>query len=152
MNRITKTFQFGKIGLYGKRKINLVEVEVALEGYSTKAVFTSCATVWNQSKTDCILAGQCLDTLVPYLKDNKLFMKIHRLWKLYHLNNMKAGTPKQEAVVEEYLKDHKYDYKEVCDYLESINLLEDNGYKYGSSWLYAPIPENDLEEIRELLK
>ena len=151
MNRITKTFQFGKIGLYGKRKINLVEVEICLEE-TDKPVFTASATVWNRSKTDCILAGQCLDTLVPYLKDNELFMKIHRFWKLFHLNNMKAGTPKQEAAVEEYLKDHKYDYKEVCDYLESINLLEDNGYKYGTSWLYEPIPENDLEEIRELLK
>lgn len=152
MNRIEKTFQFGKIGLYGKRKINSVEVEVALEDDSDKPVFTTSATVWNQSQTDCILAGQCLDTLVPYLKNNELFMKIHRLWKLYHLNNMKAGTPKQEAAVEEYLKDHKYDYKEVCDYLESINLLEDNGYKYGTSWLYEPIPENDLEEIRKLLQ
>lgn len=150
MNRIEKTFQFGKIGLYGKRKINSVEVEVALEDYPTKPVFTVSATVWNQSKTDCILAGQCLDTLVPYLKDNELFMKIHRLWKLYHLNNMKAGTPKQEAAVEEYLKDHKYDYKEVCDYLESINLLEDNGYRYGTSWLYAPIVEVDLNEIKSL--
>ena len=152
MNRIEKTFQFGKIGLYGKRKINSVEVEVALEDYPTKPVFTASAIVWNQSKTDFILAGQCLDKLVPYLKDNELFMKIYRLWKLHHLNSMKAGTPKQEAAVEEYLKDHKYDYKEVCKYLESIDLLEDNDYKYGTSWLYAPIPENDLEEIKNLLK
>lgn len=152
MNRIEKTFQFGKINLYGKRKINLVEVKVALEDDSDKPVFIASATVWNQSKTECILAGQCLDELVPYLKNNELFMKIHRLWKLYHLNSMKPGTPKQEAAVEEYLKDHKYDYKEVCKYLESISLLKDNDYKYGSSWLYAPIPENDLEEIRKLLK
>lgn len=151
MNRITKTFQFGKIGLYGKRKINLVEIEICLNE-TDKPVFTANATVWNQNKTDCVLAGQCLDELISYLKNNKLFMKIYKLWKLYHLNNMHAGTPKQEAAIEEYLKEHKYDYKEICKYLGSINLLEDNGYKYGSSWLYEPIPENNLKEIRELLK
>ena len=152
MSTLKSTINFGKIAYCGKRKTNLVEVEVELENYPTKPVFTASAIVWNQSKTDAIRAGQCLDELVPYLKDNELFMKIHRLWKLYHLNDMKAGTPKQETAIKEYLKNHHYDYDEVCDYLESINLLKDDGYKYGSSWLYEPIPENDLEEIRRLLK
>ena len=150
MSTLKSTINFGKIAYCGKRKVNLVEVEIELENYPTKPVFTASVIIWNQSKTDATRAGQCLDALVSYLKDNELFMKIYRLWKLYHLNDMKAGTPKQEAAVEEYLKNHYYDYDEVCAYLESINLLKDNGYKYGSAWLYEPIPENDLKEIRKL--
>lgn len=150
MSTLERTINFGKIGLHGNRKINLVLVKVSLEGADTKPVFSASATVLNQNKTECLLSGQCLDELVPYLKDNELFMKVHRLWKLHHLNDMKAGTPKQEAAVKEYLKNHYYDYREVCNYLESIGLLEDSGYKYGSSWLYEPIPESDLKEIKEL--
>ena len=150
MPKIENTIALGKIAYAGKRKINPVELTIALEDRKAGPVFTASATVWNQSKTDCLLAGQCLDRLVPHFIGDETFMKVYRFWKAYHLNDMKAGTPKQEAAVEEYLKDHVYDYGEVCDYLESIGLLEDNGYRYGTAWLYAPIPESDLEEIKKL--
>lgn len=150
MPKIENTIALGKIAYAGKRKINPVELTIALEDRKAGPVFTASATVWNQSKTDCLLAGQCLDRLVPHFIGDETFMKVYRFWKAYHLNDMKAGTPKQEAAVKEYLKDHAYDYGEVCDYLESVGLLEDDGYRYGTAWLYAPIPESDLEEIKKL--
>ena len=150
MPKIENTIALGKIAYFGKRKINPVELTIALEDGKAGPVFTASATVWNQSKTDCVLAGQCLDRLVPHFIGDDTFMKVYRFWKAYHLNDMKAGTPKQEAAVKEYLKDHAYDYGEVCDYLESVGLLEDDGYRYGTAWLYAPIPESDLEEIKKL--
>lgn len=151
MPKIEKTIELGKIAYLGKRKINPVELTIALEDRKAGPVFTASAAVWNKSKTDYLIVGQCLDRLVPHLGGNETFMMVYRLWKAYHLNNMKAGTPKQEAAVKEYLKDHAYDYGEVCDYLESIDLLEDDGYRYGTAWMYEPIPEADLKEIRELL-
>ena len=75
MLTLRSTINFGKIAYCGKRKVNLVEVEVELENYPTKPVFTASAIVWNQSKTDTIRAGQCLDALVPYFKDNELFIR-----------------------------------------------------------------------------
>ena len=144
-----RTFNFGKIDYYGRgRKINLVEVKVEL---SDKGVFTASATIWNSKKTDCVCAGQCLDEVARHIKSDK-FKKIHRLWKQYHLNDMHAGTEKQEAaLIEAGLTGFASDYRKCCDYLESIDLLVDDGYKFGTSWLKRDIPVEDIAEIERLL-
>lgn len=144
-----RTFNFGKIDYYGRgRKINLVEVKVEL---SDKGVFTASATVWNSKKTDCVCAGQCLDEIAKHIKSDK-FKKIHRLWKQYHLNDMHAGTEKQEAaLIEAGLTSFATDYRKCCDYLESIDLLVDDGYKFGTAWLKRDIPVEDIAEIERLL-
>ena len=144
-----KTFNFGKIDYYGRgRKINLVEVKVEL---SDKGVFTASATVWNSKKTDCVCAGQCLDEIAKHIKSDK-FKKIYRLWKQYHLNDMHAGTEKQEtALIEAGLTSFASDYRKCCNYLESIDLLVDDGYKFGTGWLKRDIPVEDIAEIERLL-
>ena len=94
--KMERTFNFGKIDYYGRgRKINLVEVEVKL---SNDGVFTASATIWNSKHTDCVCGGQCLDEVAKYVKSDK-FKKIYRLWKQYHLNDMHAGTEKQEEAL-----------------------------------------------------
>ena len=35
---------------------------------------------------------------------------------------------------------------------EKNNLLFDNGYKYGSAWLFRPIPKKDLQEIKRIIE
>lgn len=149
-----KTFTFGKIDLNNcGRRINAVDVTVCLEEKeSGKLVFTASGNIWNSKHTDIEYGGQCLDAIAETsVGSNSTFKEIYRLWKLYHLNNMHAGTPKQEA----YLKslnapDITCDYKSTCKALESADLLNDNGYTYGLSWLYEPIPEADLNRIKEL--
>lgn len=94
--------------------------------------------------------GQCLDFMNDTLQGDILWDKIYRLWKLYHLNDMNAGTIKQDRLIEMgirsgELKSRSYD--EVCEFLENWDLLYDDWYKYGSKWLYRPIPEQDLFEI-----
>lgn len=42
---------------------------------------------------------------------------------------------------------NNYDYTKVCEALKAVNLYEDNGYKYGHSWLVEPIPEEVITEI-----
>ena len=147
-----KKFNFGKIDYFGcGRKINPVEVEICLrEDEPGKLVFTASGTIYNQRKTKCFSCGQNLDEINKFVTDNT-FLEIYRLWKLYHLNNMHAGTKAQERLVKEYLKDHDYDYREICQYLMLRGLYEDHGYKYGSAWLYEEIPENDLLIIKTLL-
>jgi hypothetical protein len=156
-----KIFEFGKIAWYGSRKINAVEVEVEWkENNHGKMVFSVCGTVWNATHTDCVCAGQCLDEILPYLKWNKKFKEIHRLWKSYHLNDMHIGTREQENALNEAVKVGKIQsrsaYTECCEYLKSIGLyeVELNGktYEYGHGWIYYDIPQEDINKIEELFK
>lgn len=153
-----RVFKFGKIAAWGTRKIHAVEVEVCLEEKNGRPVFTASGTVWNSKRTDCVMGGQCLDRLnnVTALRNNPLFAKIYRLWKLYHLNDTHAGTQEQEAALEElYKQNPNTGYDECCDYLKSIGKYEvmHNGkpYKYGHGFIYYPIPEEDLKEMMELI-
>ena len=144
-----RTFNFGKIDYYGRgRKINSVEVKVEL---SDKGVFTASANIWNSKHTDCVCGGQCLDEVAKYVKSDK-FKRIYRFWELYHLNDMHPGTEKQEEALKAAgLSSWANNYSECCDYLESINLLVDNGYKFGTGWLKRDIPVEDIAEIEKLL-
>jgi len=153
-----KTFDFGKIDWYGRgRKVNAVTVDVELKDSGKGPEFSACASVWNGRRTDIVACGQILDELskYKYLGGNELFRKIRRLWTRHHMNDMHAGTPEQEK----YLAEHRTwrgDYKKDCECLEKAGLLtvqlDGKPYKYGTAWLYRPIPEQDLEEIRKLVE
>ena len=143
-----KIFKFGKIDYYGTgRKINAVEIEIEFKD----GVFTASGDIWNSKRTDIICGGQCLDEIRKFIK-NDTFKKIYRLWKLYHLNDMHAGTRKQEqALADRFGGVDANNYTEQCNYLKSIGLYEDNGYKFGTGWLKYEIPEEDKKEIENLL-
>jgi hypothetical protein len=127
--------------------------------------FSVCGTVYNHRKTDCYLAGQCLDEISKYIND-PLFKEIYCLWEKYHLNSMHAGTPAQEKAIKEWKKKgNKYDYSKVCEYLKSINLYEvkytglsvgkvynNELYKYGHGWIVEEIPTSALNAIVEILE
>lgn len=155
-----KLFKFGKIDFNGcGRKINAVEIEMELKEKNGHKCFSVCGDIWNSKHTDIICGGQCLDDIKPYMHNNSLFKEIHRLWKLYHLNDMNAGTKEQKAALDKAVETGKlskrYDYKESCDYLKSIGKyeVEYNGepYKYGHGWITYDIPDDDLRKIEELL-
>ena len=153
-----RVFNFGKIAVWGNRRIHEVEVEVCLKEKNGHPVFTASGTVWNSRRTDCIWAGQCLDRLnkVNALRYNPLFARIYRLWKLYHLNDIHPGTQEQEAALEYFRKQNPTaGYEEECNYLRSIGkyevIHEGKPYKYGHGWIYYPIPEEDLKEMMGLI-
>ena len=74
-------------------------------------------------------------------------------FKTMFADKFSIGTVKQEQALNDARKDgvRLSSYDDSCKYLESIGLLDDNGYKYGSAWLYMAIPEDDLKEIVSLL-
>lgn len=152
--KLRKVFEIGKIDyLEIGRRTCPVTIEMELRDADTeKPELSICGTIWNHKRTDCYQGGQCIDTILKYFPHNDLVKELHRLWKRWHLNSMKAGDAEQEKAVEKYLETNRYDYKEVCKYLESINLLEHNGYRYGTKWLYELIDSQDLTKIHELLK
>lgn len=92
--------------------------------------------------------GQCYETIDKAAHDNPRWKVIYKLWRKYHLNDLHAGTEAQEKALEQC---PSTDYEERCEYLKSVNLYEDNGYKYGSAWLYRAIPEKDLKAIRHII-
>ncbi len=79
---------------------------------------------------------------------------ILKMWELYHLNDTRPGTPEQHAALEDmravYYPEKWYDV--ACEHLKEKGLYEVdlNGqrYKFGSSWLTHPIPQDDLSKIR----
>ena len=156
MANLSKTFKFDKIAFYGTRRINTPEVTMELRDTAKGPELSICGDVWNSKHTDIVMGGQCLDEMKKFkeLRFNTLFNKLYKWWELYHLNGMHAGTIKQENAIKEWHAKDKYKaftYDEDCKYLDSIGLLDDDGYRYGSSWLYRAIPDEDLNEIKALL-
>lgn len=153
-----KTFNFGKIDYDGKgRKDNLVSIEIELkEKEEGKPVFSACGAIWNRAKTDWISGGQNLDTIKKYIND-PTFKKIYTFWKKYHLNDMHPECIHQHELGWEEIAKEKIDGKAKGWLYESQGGILGKpcpvcGYKYGSAWIYHPIPENDLQEIKKLFE
>lgn len=89
--------------------------------------------------------GQIYDGFVPTEAQKPLV----EFWRKHHLNGMCAGTKAQtEALADCGSKE----YKDQCAYLESVGLLEDRGYSYGSGWLSRPFPEDELGGILDAVE
>ena len=159
-----KRLSFGKIDYNDKkRKVNEVVVEMELkENKEGQKCFAASAAVYNSRHTDWETGGQCLDDIqalverdTPYGAE---FGEIVRLWQAYHLNDMHAGTPKQEKALKDAgLTGFASQYSECCEYLKGIGLYEvtlpdGSLYKFGSGWLTEEIPEKDLKEIEDIIK
>lgn len=150
MKEYSKTFVFPKISFCGCNKVYTPEIELSLKVDDNKEILSICGQVWNSKHTDIVACGQCLDHMYKFLKNDKTFRELYRLWKRWHLNDMCPGTIKQEEALEKSGNKSK-SYSEQCDYLKSVNLYSDDGYEYGSKWLYRKIDEDDLKSIYDLL-
>lgn len=144
------TFNFGKVDAYGTgKKSNEITVEAQIKD----GVFTASGNVWNSKHTDIISGGQNLDELKGYLKGNKEFENVYNMWKKHHLNDMHAGTIKQEeALNKKFGGVNANKYEEQVDYLKSVGLYEDEGYKFGTGWLKRDIPEEDMKNIVDTIR
>jgi hypothetical protein len=84
-------------------------------------------------------------------RDKGEILKLLDIWDRWHLNTMRAGTPRQQEILRPWLKRNpNKDYTEQCDYLFSHGLLVDDGYKYGTAWLYDPLPDDVITFISGL--
>lgn len=173
---MVKVFYFGKYDFEGKGKTNSVEIEICLQDKKDGKVFTASGYVWNRTHKDCIMGGQCLDDIADNCKEianDETFKKIYKFWKLYHLNDMHAGTKEQEKFIakhqqelknifEELQAQKKYSFEYIshydatCELLKRHNLYEvqykGKPYKYGHAWLFEKIPAKDLKEIEKLFE
>lgn len=159
-----KELSFGKVDYDNRgRKINKVTLNVEIrnkenardwetlqEVHNVPEVSMS-ASIWNGRGTDIVAGGQMVDELVHFFPGNDKIKRLVAIWEQYHLNDMKAGTRKQTEAIESWTKQgNRYDYTEAVNHLKAIGLYEDNGYKYGHGWLYQPVPESVITEIKTL--
>ena len=181
------TFKFGKIAAMNSRKENDAEVTVELRQRGGEPTFTInpktkereytgektpsyvelsiCGTVWNKSHTDCVMGGQCLDSMEKYLRHNPTFMKLYGYWKRYHLNGMHAGTPEQEAAINEWeTAGNRYEYTAACEELKRRGLYtvnytgltvgkryDNEPYTYGHGWIVNELPGDVLLDIEHMI-
>jgi len=122
-------------------------VDIKLNSNKKGIQFTAIGNIWNHIETNCYIYGQCLDEIQKFFPKNKRFNRLVEIWKEYHLNDLQAGTDKQMDA----LKGFNTDYDKQCEYLDSINLLYDDGYKYGTSWKYKQIPNDVINEIKDFI-
>lgn len=112
-----------------------------------KYIFTAQGELWNHLQTNLVMGGQCLPDLRKHLRAHS---ELYDIWKRYHLNDMHAGTPEQEAA----LPKPYTTYEAACQHLKEQGLLtvEHDGkpYTYGEGWLYEAIPADVVARIKEL--
>lgn len=130
---------------------------VTIELRKNDTVFAASGTVYDGPRgRGSIWCGQCLDEIADKIDtmtpdDAAQFIKIWRLWKLYHLNDMHAGTPAQEFYLQKIGLRGADKYAQACDALRAVNLYNDNGCEYGRAWYFQEIPAADMAIIRELI-
>ncbi|HTE40301.1 MAG TPA: hypothetical protein VK629_05710 [Steroidobacteraceae bacterium] len=110
-------------------------------------------------------SGQCADSIRENAAGVPDVLRLCDIWDRWHLNGMKAGTRAQLAAIEQMpapiVGDH---YKAVTAYLDECGLLIDTntgtvrvpgdpgeGYKYGTAWLFEPVPAEVLTELSAIL-
>lgn len=90
--------------------------------------------------------------------DEEMVKKFQTVWNRWHLNDLNAGTPKQESFLRE-LEDRNggigYEkaveaLKEAGIYEDADFIHEDKPYRYGSAWLKEEVPADVLEWLQSL--
>ena len=164
----------GKCSYSGRGpKVNACYFTYELKETDLGPTFSAQAEVWNAPKTDIHMGGQCLDEVLKLSHSgSRKARRILEIWQKYHLNDMKTGLPIQEAAVRAWRANEQitgWDYEKACEMLRRINLYEvpvpegakallggfppdvvsgKRGYRYGERWIYSPIPEDIIAEIK----
>lgn len=61
--------------------------------------FSASGEVWNNRKTDVFWARQCVGELSALFPENAKAQALCGIWKRWHLNGLKAGTPAQMSEI-----------------------------------------------------
>lgn len=111
--------------------------------------FSATGAVYAPGDREPHAAGQCLDVLLnvcdpaPGIAVADIF-SLHAIWQRWHLNDMRpacAHMPRAEWL--------KRDANGQVSCTENV-CWAGTGYRYGTSWLYEPIPSHVVTEIQRL--
>lgn len=147
-----------------KKKLVIGKVDYEQKGFAANSVeieyslqdgrFSASGNIWQASRRDILSGGQILDEIAQLFPDNELVHRIVAVWKKWHLNDMHAGTPRQEAFLETLNLPHYNHYESAKAKLKEAGLdpddsylLNDKPYEYGSAWLRIELPPEVIAEI-----
>ncbi|MCV0393682.1 MAG: hypothetical protein K5790_10410 [Nitrosopumilus sp.] len=122
--------------------------------------------IWNSNHSDITTGGQIQDTLREQFEKGNIkvngisdeeFRKLLDVWDRWHLNDLNAGTKKQESIIDEHINDSKYAhldefYDRKVQILKDNDAYVDNGYQWGSAWLYEPLPDDIIDFVKHIQK
>jgi len=153
MRELNEVIVLGKVAYTNpKYRNNLVDIQVKLTEKPKGLVFTMSGNVWDSMKTDIVSGGRMCYELPTLFPGNPGLKRLVRIWEEWHLNDLNAGTARQELALKERVnKPKSHSYTEDCEYLKSIDLHIDNGYAYGTAWLFQEIPNDIVEEIHNIV-
>lgn len=140
--------------------------------------YVTCQWHWNNNQNELSLTGvigpkangdargSCGQTGVPEIIkyaegwDAESAAKLAEIWKRWHLNGMRAGSPNQEAWLREnpveavYPKSHFVEATAALDAAglqpDPTFLRNDQPYSYGSAWIYEDVPEDVLVWLSQM--
>jgi hypothetical protein len=151
----TKTIYQKKlyVGMQNYKKM-YVELEIHQEAETRTKKTTELKPITAyKTLSICGNGGQNIEETADISKYTELFISkddlkaIIEIWEKWHLNDMKAGTVKQQAFIDEWIKTNRYNYTAACEALKAAGLYIDNDYQYGHEWLVDPLPEDVITEI-----
>lgn len=132
-------------------------VEVELRERTDKGLTLSICGHTVNPKIRCgdnwVSAGQIIDELdtgniKTHLMPRPSVEKLQAIWKRWHLNDLNAGCEHQREIIrKEHLEGAGYErLMKMADFQQ----CPDCGYSYGSAWLFEPIPEDVITELKSL--
>lgn len=92
------------------------------------------------TESGLLSAGQNLDELLLITKPAPGWSldelrELHDLWQRWHLNGMRAACAHMKLPADTY------------DARKDITCEKGTGYRYGSAWLYEPLPTSVVERV-----
>jgi len=164
---LKKEIEIGRVegNSYGYKQSLPVTIEIELKQENKGVVLSIVGNIWQPRRGDIVEGGQCQDTIREHLNDGTLklkgytkeeILKLLDIWDRWHLNDLRAGCEHQRALIPLYKKEKGEDFFNASNYDEIIKLPEFKkcpvcGYKYGTAWLFEPLPKEVISFIRELV-
>ena len=145
-----KTYVLGKADYNGSGRRNC---ECTIEWELEDGRFAMSASVWNPRKTDIYMGGQCVAEVASYFPGDAKAQRMAAIWKRWHLNDMRAGSPAQEEhlrTTPDAFPGYPVSYYEWASGLlakAGLNPDPNTGYRYGSAWLTEALPDDVIAEI-----
>lgn len=97
---------------------------------------------------DMVSGGQNVDDIRAV--GTPAALRIADLWDRWHLNGLRAACVHQDAAAREIAARLPGYSNDRARWAEYSALPCPEGYRYGSAWLYEPIPDAVLAELRTL--
>ena len=140
-----------------------VTLEIELRKEEKGQVLSICGNVWNLRLTDILAGGQINNELRRWLNKDKLILSISKdklsrildIWDRWHLNNLNTGCEHQKKLMNEIRKEKGEDFFYASNYdsilkIPAFNKCPECGYKYGSAWMFEPLPNEVIEFVEGL--